>query len=140
MVRLLDPVQMRSERWELRATNPAPHTLLSRVSGQVDLEAVRHLMRAFDQVAASQGVVDAFHDWELVDGYTSEAREAYVRWSSGHPEKVSSVHILVRSRMVSMAISVGNLVVGGFLQPYSDRKAFDQMLLGTIVRRKRAAA
>jgi hypothetical protein len=136
MVPLLDAIHRRSDRWELRATNPAPHTLYTRVSGRTDLAAVQLLMQAFDRVATAQGVVDAFHDWEQVESYTPEARETYVKWSSGHRSQVSSVHLLIRSRLIAMAISVGNLAVGGFLQSYTDRKVFEQALQATIARRR----
>jgi hypothetical protein len=49
MVRLLDAIHKRSDRWEVRVSNPAPQTLHTRVSGRPDLETVQLLVQTFGQ-------------------------------------------------------------------------------------------
>lgn len=130
------PASWRQEKWEIHVENPAPGLLLARASGMMDLESVGHLMDAFDQVAAAHpGKVDAFHDWEEMDGYAPDARQRYITWSKSHQERLSGVNILVRSRLVHMAVAVSNVVVGGAMRAYSVRAHWEEALNKAIASR-----
>jgi len=97
----------------------------SRCSGRFDLEAVGHLMRGFERVAAEGGLVDTFHDWADVESYDAEVRVPYTDWAWAHRQQVASLHILVRSRLLAMGISVANMGLGGMITSYTDRAPFE---------------
>ena len=117
------PVKLDSHqgnRHEIWANSPARGILHTRVSGHLDLDAVRHLMRCFDLVAADLTPVEAFHDWRGIEGYDTAAREAYARWSMAHRSQVFRVNILLQSRLVAMAVSVARLKLD-YLEPLPAR-------------------
>lgn len=132
------PQSLRSDRWALSITSPAPGVLCSVVSGHMELAAVKLLTNAYDQLAAAGHKVDAFHDWEGLTGYSSEAREVYTSWAKAHRDSVGSVSILVRSKLVAMGVSVANMVLG-YLHAYSDRAAFERALARAVSARQRSA-
>lgn len=130
----------RGRTWELSLYNPAPGVLYTRVMGHADLECVHHLMRAFDRVASlTPDRVEAFHDWERISGYDAEVRPVYTRWSQGHPERIGALHILVRSRIVAMGITVANVALGGVMTAHNDRAEFEKVRAEAILRRRRLA-
>jgi hypothetical protein len=123
--------------WELVMTCPVQGVFCTRVSGHADLDCALHLMRAFDRIAAiTLGALDAFHDWEAVTGYESIVRQELARWSEVH-EKAGEVHVLVRSRLVAMGVSVANVALGGMIQVYSDRAKFEKIRADRIAQKRR---
>ncbi|MCX7808851.1 MAG: hypothetical protein N2515_09595, partial [Deltaproteobacteria bacterium] len=106
------------------------------VQGHADLALAKHLMEAFDRVAADWSPVESFHDWQGVQSYDSEARDAYIQWAQGHRPKVLRVHILTGSKLVAMAVAVAKLKLD-YLEPYTDQKAFEERKFEAIWRRLR---
>lgn len=131
----LDPLQ--TSRFEIWANCPARGILHTRVSGHMDLSSVRHLMRCFDQVASECSPVEAFHDWRGVTGYDSPAREAYAAWSLAHRPRVLRVNILLRSKLLAMAVSVARLKLD-YLDPFTDEAAFEKVRQAAVWRQMRS--
>lgn len=113
----------RSERVSIVLQNPAPGIYVSRVSGHMDIAGARYLIDGFERVAAVCRPVEAFHDWRGMEGYDVEARELLVRWSASHRADVMRVHILLRSKLVAMAVAVARIKLP-YLEAYTDEKAF----------------
>ncbi len=127
----------KGQAWDLVMTSPVPGVFLTRVSGHTDLDCALHLMRAFDRIGAiTMGSLDVFHDWEAVTGYDSIVRQELVRWSEEN-EKSGEVHVLVKSRLVAMGVSVANAALGGKLVIYSDRAKFEAARTETTMRKRR---
>lgn len=123
--------------WDLVMTSPVHGIFLTRISGHADLDCALHLMRAFDRIATiTIGPLDVFHDWELVTGYDSVVRQELVRWTDEN-EKPGEVHILVKSRLVAMGVSVANAALGGKLVVYSDRVKFENTRSEMTMRKRR---
>lgn len=117
---------------------PAPGVLYTRAEGQADIECALHAMQAFDRVAAATTEkVEVFHDWAGITGYTAEVRSTYTRWSKSHVERLGGVHVLIRSRMVAMAVTLVSAAVGGVISAHHDRIAFDKLRAEAILRRRR---
>lgn len=116
------------DRCQMRAESPRPGVLCSVVSGYATMRCVESLMKAFEEVerAAPGERIEAFHDWEGVRGYAAGVLERYTEWSKQHRDRVLTVHVLVSSRMVAMAISVARLALP-YLMGYSDRQAFEKV-------------
>jgi len=127
----------KTDAWELYMTSPAYGVFFTRASGYADLDCALHVMRAYDRLASyTLGDVDVFHDWEGVTGYESVVRQELVRWSQ-EQTKSGEVHILVKSRIVAMGVSVANVALGGELKVYSDRQKFDKARTETTASRRR---
>lgn len=124
-------------RHEIWANSPARGILCTRVSGHLGMDAVSHLMRCFDLVAADLTPVEAFHDWRRIEGYDTAAREAYARWSMAHRPQVLRVNILLQSRLVAMAVSVARLKLD-YLEPFTSEAAFEQARQAAVWRQMKA--
>lgn len=129
---------IQTERFEVWASCPAKGILHTRVSGHMDLPGVRHLMRCFDLVAAEHAPVEAFHDWRGVTSYEPAAREAYASWSMAHRPQVLRVNILLRSKLLAMAVSVARLKLD-YLDPFTDEAAFEKARQAAVWRQLRRA-
>lgn len=126
---------VKTEEFELWIQYPARGVVQTRALGKLTVDSARHMMRAFDRVAADAKTVEAYHDWEGIEHYASDAREEYVRWASAHREQVGAVNILVRSKMMAMALAVANLKLG-YLVPFSDRDAFERARSSALLKRR----
>lgn len=65
-----------------------------------------------------------FDDFSGLEGYTSQARIELTAWTRKNLPKIGSIHILVRSKLVSMGVAVANVALGN-VNSYTDRKSFD---------------
>ncbi|MCC6555610.1 MAG: hypothetical protein IT372_21825 [Polyangiaceae bacterium] len=133
---LFEPEHWKSESWEIFIFNPAPGVLYTRMIGYADLACARHAMRGFDRIAMAPGLVDAFHDWEQVTGYRTEVRQEYTAWSKGHSDRLSSIHVLLKSRIVAMGVSVFNAACGGIVTAHHSRASFERIRAQVILRRR----
>ena len=98
------------------------------VKGHFDVEVVDLLVRGYDDtLASSPGVlVRSFQDWFGITSYDSGARNTYTEDSKRVMGFVERIDILFSSRLVAMAVSVSNIVLGGKLHPVSDRAEFER--------------
>lgn len=129
---------LRTDRFEVWANCPAKGILHTKVSGHINLDGVRHLMRCFDLVAAECSPAEAFHDWRDMTGYDAAAREAYTTWSAKHRSQVFRVNILLRSKIVAMAVSVARIKLD-YLDPFTDDIAFEKVRQAAVWRQMRVA-
>ncbi len=65
-----------------------------------------------------------FLDALAVEGYESAARETMVAWVKQHRDKLASLHVLFRSKLVAMGVAVANVALGGMVTGHSDERAF----------------
>lgn len=130
-------VRLSIDGCELWVEHPAPGILVTRATGSMSLAAAKPLMHGFDEAARLGLVVEAFHDWAGVTGYTPDVREAYVRWSIEGRHKPRVITILVRSKLVAMGLSVANLKLG-CLRSYTDAVVFEDARERAIAKRKAA--
>jgi len=129
----------KTDAWELVMASPAYGVFYTRAAGHADLDCALHIMRAYDRFAAhTLGRIDVLHDWELLTGYESVVRQELVRWAQEH-ERPGHVHILVKSRLVAMGVSVANVALGGKLKVYADRQKFEQARTQTVAFRRRSS-
>jgi C4-dicarboxylate-specific signal transduction histidine kinase len=129
----------KEKSWELFVYNPAPGVLFTRVSGHGERACAEHIVRAFDHVALTADKVEIFHDWELLNGYAAEVRVEMTAWTRGILHRLGSVHILVRSKIVAMGITIADVALGGVLTSHNDRRAFERVRAEATLRRRREA-
>jgi hypothetical protein len=129
------PAQWTTAAWTVWAANPAPGVLQTRATGHADVAAVEKLTAAYDSIERVVPRVDVFHDWAGITGYAPDARVLYTAWSKAHGHTVGTVAILMKSPLVSMGISVANIVLGGTLKPFTNRAQWEALLASTVARR-----
>lgn len=129
---------LKTSRFTLRVWSPAPHIACTTASGHLTLEAIAPIVRCFDAVVdGTEDAVFIFHDWEKVTGYDSEARTAFVETSKGQQKRIDSVVCLTSSSIVSMAVSVANIVLNRKLSATTKRSDFDRAMAEALALHKR---
>ena len=113
----------------ITTTTYGSRLVLVRITGHLDLEITPHLMRPIDRVMHSGLRVVVFHDWGEVESYESKVRTQLTEWALKNRQQIEAVHVLQRSRMVAMAVSVANLALGGMLNSYMDRARFEKAFI-----------
>lgn len=105
--------------------SPAPGVFHTVIAGYIEPAEARRVVAAGDLVIAEAGMLVGFHDWEAMTGYQSESRALLTDWGVRIRPQVEKVHILVRSRIVAMGVSVASLALRGMLVSYTQRAAFE---------------
>lgn len=77
-----------------------------------DIAAVDALFREFDQELERSGTLSTFADARQSTQISSETREKTVEWARKHGDRIKSSHVLVRSKLIEMALSVVSLLIG----------------------------
>jgi hypothetical protein len=116
----------------LVARELAPNVLLMTMSGyHDDLNVPKQFADWFER--RSIGVrMHMFWDTTETTGYKTECREALQRWQKDAGPKVASSTVLVRSKIMEMALSIANLLVGGLNKATRDRSKFESMLKAAV--------
>jgi hypothetical protein len=127
-------VDEKTERWAdprgtLEITSVRPGVVLQRFRGHALPPMADAIADRLERELARFGRIVVFDDWEEATGYESEVRIKLTAWTQRHLDRIPETHILVRSRLLAMGISVANLAVGNKLRSYTSRKDFEAALL-----------
>ena len=95
------------------------------VDGRLTKAIAERIVEADNTVIREDGRLVAFHDWERAESYDTEARLLLTRWGASIARDVEVVHILFRSKLVAMGVSVAALVLGGMIHPHTTRASFE---------------
>jgi hypothetical protein len=68
--------------------------------------------------------VTLFVDAVALEAYETPFRKLWAGWMRDHRDALDGVHILFRSKIVEMGISIVNPLIGGLIRPWSDSAAF----------------
>jgi hypothetical protein len=105
----------------------SPRLLLSKMTGKLDVPLAQDFLDHLDRwVRLGGNHLLAFHDWELVDDYDTEARTLLTPWSKLHRPKFDRVHMLVRSRTLAWGISIVNSITNDVMIAHHTRSSFEQ--------------
>jgi hypothetical protein len=131
---------MRGERWStargtLEIRVPAPDVLVRRFEGHASIHFVEPMVKHLEAALATGVRPIVFDDFELGAGYDSEVRVRLTGWHTLHSGELKEVHILVKSGLLAMGVSVANLATGGAFISYSDRAAFEWALARVMATR-----
>ncbi|MEL6759169.1 MAG: hypothetical protein AAFP04_02095 [Myxococcota bacterium] len=87
--------------------NPGPGILATQVAGRAHLSQV-HALIAYQQQVLEQhpGGMWVFHNWAEAQSYAQGVRETLVEWTNAHMDAIFRVHLVFRSRLIAMGVSV----------------------------------
>lgn len=131
---------MTSERGTVTVTRPVPHVELLRAEGHAPGEVVDSILELRDVIIRESGRILIFDDLEMMTGYDSAVRVRLTEWSRLHKPKIGSFHILTRSRVAAMGVTVANLALGGHIRAHARREDFEAALDGELRRAPHLAA
>jgi hypothetical protein len=108
-----------------------------RFIGHGSLELAGAIQREMTPILEQNGRSIVFADWWDMTGYDSTARVELTAWMAKMRPRMSAFHVLVRSRLVAMGVSVANLALGGWIRSYSLRPPFLGAMQAEVTRMKR---
>ncbi len=97
--------------------------LCVRVVGHAEQPVADAFVRRANETVARHGRVVTFHDWSSVDGYDRDAKDGLLSWTRDAGERNPSVHMLFRSKLISMAVSVASIALRN-LHGFNDPQRF----------------
>jgi hypothetical protein len=106
----------------------APGVLATRVVGHANLAVARFYVARAQREMLTERHLRVFHDWSGLTGYDPEAREALRDFATKNDDTRVRVYLLIRSKIVSMAIQTASLVMRRDFQATSDAAVFEQWL------------
>lgn len=114
---------IRWSRGELRVKTSENVVYMS-LNGYLDKDYVTNITQPVDKLILAGMKPLIFNDWWEMTGYDTDARLKLTDWIFWIRGKIVGSHILVRSKIVSMGVSIANLALGGMLTVYTDRQEF----------------
>ncbi len=116
----------------------APGVLLVKMIGVQDDPRVVHAFEGwFAKLPPQPGGFLMFWDTEENSGYKTANRERLEAWQKANRARLTSIVVLVRSKLMAMAVAIANLSNGGFIKVTSDRGRFDGMIAAALPGRPR---
>ncbi len=112
----------------LTVRRPAPHVELIRCDGYAQNIYLELLLANRTKILAECGKIALFDDLLLLRGYDSNVRVQLTDWSRKNKKSIVAFHILTRSRLVAMGVSVANLALGGHIRAHTLRASFEDAL------------
>jgi hypothetical protein len=128
-----------TERGTLRTWSPAPTVYATQFTGHLDVRFVPHMVGLYDRSIVANERPRGFHDWQKMASYDTEARVKLTQWVLRMRDYVRSIDILVASRLVSMGVTVANVVLGGMIHVTRDRLEFEERLAEAVEAAQRHA-
>lgn len=105
---------------------------MTRIDGHADLAVARFYIARAQREMLTERRLRVFHDWSGLTGYDPDAREALREFGAANDDTRVRVHLLVRSKIVSMAIQTASLVMRREFHATSDAAVFEQWIEKTL--------
>jgi hypothetical protein len=124
-----------SSRGTLHVSRPARGVLLTRAERTLTTEGGLAIERLMRRIAAEDGRLIVFNDWEAMLDYDSECRTRLTRATLELKGSVEGLHILFASRVVAMGVQVANLAVK-IITVHTARPTFEAAVREALHRRR----
>jgi hypothetical protein len=115
----------RTSKFTQVVTRLAPARVLVAGIGYNDGRCAPLITEELDRVIARDGKLTAFVDLSRQTGQASIGREWWAEWAKKNRPTLLGTHMLVKNRLMDMAISVLGMLVGGGIHTYSTTAAFE---------------
>lgn len=125
-------------RGELEWSFPSDSVVVHRYKGVMTAEMVQYSRGSLEAAVATGNQITLFMDAYDSGDYESAFRVEGTEWFRAHRKQVPNIHILHRSAIVTMGLSVFNLALGGGVVAHKTRESFEAAL-ATASQRKRAS-
>ncbi len=120
-----------SPRFSLAIWQPVSGLVIQKAEGHATAAIAQTMIQRLSAILA-MGRIVIFDDWEGMTGYDTDARTIVSDWTRTNLGSIDQIHILVRSKLVAMAISVSNLTTNNISTSYTKREKFEYALAEAI--------
>ena len=103
-----------------------PGLLWTRIVGQADGPMAVWYRQRLAATRPSAPTFVIFDDWENLERYDQQAKQTLLEWTTSNRDV--TFHVLTRSRLVAMAMSVVSLTSKARIHAYEDRSRFQRAL------------
>jgi hypothetical protein len=128
--------EVTAARARLHLERPVRGVVVTRVDGFASVDVGRRIIGFVDSAIADGEIPTVFHDWELASGYEPALRPMFTDWYRLVKAKTGGVHVLTRSKLVSMGVSLVAMATGSDIAAYRERVAFEKALADAVVEAK----
>lgn len=109
--------------------------LVFQIVGHGDKSFVAPIVAGFDR-SLRHGLSQMFVDVELMTSYDTELRTEVTAAMARERKRIGCLHILVRSKIVAMGVSVANLALGGLMTIHGSAPPFHHALQAGLAKAK----
>ncbi len=117
----------------MTVTRPAPHVELVRGEGYATTDVVEAIVEQREVILREAGRIALFDDLEHMTGYDSGVRVRLTEWSRENRSRIVAFHILTRSKLAAMGVTVANLALGGQIRAHVRREGFELALTEVLM-------
>jgi hypothetical protein len=118
----------RAGRSKLELSWSTSGNLLTVFDGHGDARFAPIIVRRLDAQARQHERITLLFDAWNIAGYDSVVRVEMTDWCRKNRAKIYTVHVAVQSKLVSMGITVANVVLGGLVNGVTDRPTFEKLV------------
>ena len=122
----------RDDRGTLTISAPRPGIVLQRFEGYARVPMADAIIERLDVEIAAHETIYVFDDWFEAVGYDSEVRLKLTEWTRRHASDVRETHVLFRSKLIAMGLSVASLALGRQIHTYARRIDFEKALAKVV--------
>lgn len=126
--RSADEGQWESDRGLLVIRRPAPLICVFVEQGYLEEGFTPLILEGLERSLRRGGKPVLFVDAEKLEGYDPSVRRECTKWFGEHKHEVVAQHMLVRSRIAKMGLSVASLILGTVIVGHHERVSFDAAL------------
>jgi hypothetical protein len=117
-----------TEKGAVEYSFPLPDVVLARYSGTLTAELYTEVVDIMARRLAVRPTLRLFADLGDITDYDAGFREGWAGWFRTHRKSVGELHVLFRSRLVGIGLTVIGVATGGNITTYSDRAAFERVV------------
>jgi hypothetical protein len=114
-----------TERGSVTYERLAPNVVLVRLNGHLDAGFAEHIKGAIGAVLAEGKKPHLFFDAWNATSLDTAFRAQLTPWHRQIAPRVEGQNVLVKSKILAMAITVANMAIGHILKPYNKRHEFE---------------
>jgi hypothetical protein len=136
-------VRLKTAQGEGEIWMATPSIAMYATYGYVSTDLTNRLVAGLNRLTHGVPSFYFFINAANTTGYDPGARVAMTEWIKRNGPRLIAFHVLVQSKLLSMAAAVANLATGGIIRSHSNLAAFEAELIaaggGRVVHARRAA-
>lgn len=121
-----------SEQGELIIRRPTPLVVVFVEIGHLEAEFADRITEGMTKSLSSRGKPRLFVDGEHLDGYDPLVRTQATKWIQQNGSRIQEQHMLVKSRIAKMGLSVASLMLGAVIIGHHERHSFERALRDAV--------
>lgn len=122
----------KTDRGSLRIRRPLPEVIVFIEEGHLDNAFASLIKEASNNALKCPKPLHLFVDAYDLVSYTPDVRKGPTDWLMANRSRVALQHMLVRSKITKMGLSVASLALGGLLKGHASRASFRLALDETL--------